>query len=432
MRPLNVAVVTTRLFGSPANGGELCTARLLAALLRAGHRVRVIGRGDPAATMGAAAQALQVHAVGPLVLPFDDLPAGERARGLLGALWRRRAWTVHRLQQPDVPARVQALLRSWQDWPVDALVVDHLHPLSWIAGPRAGLPAPVVVMHNLESAGHAEQGQRAALRGHWLAAAAHRREHRLLLGLERRVLSEAAAVACLCEADASSWREQARRAVSAPAVEVLSGHPAAARGVRTQSRPDNTSEQQGRPRGVRRIGLVGTWTWGPNRDGLDWLMREVVPKLDGNCQVLLAGPGSQQIPLPAGVKALGWVDDLAGFYASLDVVALPSHSGSGVHEKALEALALAPLVVATPHALRGLGGQLPPHMLVAADGEHFARLCSRARIDPRERGHAADLVLAWCHERRQAYEQSLARCLQAVTQRTASGGMKAPPAEAMA
>lgn len=429
---MNVAVVTTRLFGNPANGGELCTARLLAALLRGGHRVRVIGRGDPAATMGAAAQALQVHAVGPLVLPFDDLHAWERACSLVGALWQRRAWTVYRLQQPDIPARVQTLLQSWHDWPVDALVVDHLHPLSWIAGPGAGLPAPVVVMHNLESAGHAEQGRRAAMRGHRLAGAAHRREHRLLLELERRVLSEAAAVACLCEADASNWREQAWRAGSGLAVEVLAGHPEAALGGCALTRPDSKAEQHGRGPGVRCIGLVGTWTWGPNREGLDWLIHEVVPKLEGNCQVLLAGPGSQQIPLPAGVKALGWVDDLAGFYASLDVVALPSHSGSGVHEKALEALALAPLVVATPHALRGLGCQLPPHMLVAADGEHFARLCSRARIDPREREHAADLVLTWCHERRQAYEQSLARCLQAITQRTASGGRKAPPAEAMA
>lgn len=421
MPPLNVAFVTTRLFSVPGNGGELCTLRLVDALLRAGHRLRVIGRGDPAATMGAAGRSLQVHAVGPLVLPMDELSASQRARSLLGAVWRRRAWTVHRLAQPDVPARVRALLRSWEGWPVDALVVDHLHPLSWIAGPGAGLPAPVVVMHNLEAAGHGEQAERAAAQGRRLAAAAHRREQRLLLDLERRLLAEAAAVACLSEADARAVQERARRAGSGLTVEVLAGYPR----VRDAGQPPSPGSSRpplrqdpgpgatGAGQRVRRIGLVGTWTWGPNRDGLDWLLREVVPKLGAGCQVLLAGPGSKQIALPAGVQGLGWVDDLAGFYASLDVVALPSHSGSGVHEKALEALSLAPLVVSTPHALRGLGPQLPPHVLVAADADQFAQLCRRACIDAQARVRAAEFVVDWSRARGRAHDQAVARCLAA-------------------
>jgi len=421
MRPLNIALVTTRLFSVPSNGGELCTMRLVDALLRGGHRLRVIGRGDPAATMGAAGRSLQVHAVGPLVRPLDELSAGERVRSLIGAVWHRRAWTVHRLQQPGVPARVQSLLRSWQDWPVDSLVVDHLHPLSWIAGPGAGLLAPVVVMHNLETAGHGEQAERAAAQGRRLAAAAHRREQRLLLDLERRLLSEAAAVACLSEADARVVQDRARHAGSGLSVEVLAGYPTVpdvGRPLAFETRrppvgPDPAPGATGARQRLRRIGLVGTWTWGPNRDGLEWLLREVVPKLDEHCQVLLAGPGSLQIALPSGVQALGWVDDLAGFYASLDVVALPSHSGSGVHEKALEALSLAPLVVSTPHALRGLGPQLPPHVFVAADADQFAQLCRRACIDVQERHRAAELVVDWSRARGLAHDQAVARCLAA-------------------
>ena len=37
------------------------------------------------------------------------------------------------------------------------------------------------------------------------------------------------------------------------------------------------------------LGLVGTWTWQPNRIGLIWFLEEVVPRLSDDVTIAIAG-----------------------------------------------------------------------------------------------------------------------------------------------
>lgn len=387
---MNISFVTTRLFDTPRSGGELCTARLLHELVHAGHCVQVVGRGPQPALRRAA---VRHDSVGPLVPAFETLSRTRQLRSLLSAWAAGQASTVHRLAAGAVPRQLQQLFAAAP--PPDVLVLDHLQVWPWLAAAWPGLPAPVLVMHNLESDGYAEQA--AAQRG--LRQAVLLREARLLRRLEDSALRQAAVLACLSDEDAAQLRQRAGACGAATPIEVLPGFAA-------QTAAAATAASAGP---LRRIGLIGTWTWGPNRTGLQWLLDQVLPLLPGHCRLVLAGAGLDGWRLPARTVSLGRVDDARRFYDTVDVVALASLQGSGVQEKAIEAVASGRTVVATQHALRGLGTALPANVHVADDPREFARLCAAA--DGGDGTSTAPSLRDWTGTRRQQYRDALARCL---------------------
>jgi hypothetical protein len=397
---MRVTLLTTRLFDRPSSGGELCTARLLAALRAAGHQVRVIGRGMAPGALS----------LGPLVPAFDSLAAPQRAASLLGACAGGQASTVHRLLAGGAArGAAQALLGA----PADALVVDHLQAWAWLRPVQAHLPAPLLVLHNLEAAGYAEQATAAT----GLRRQVLQREARLLAALEAEALHHAAAVAGLSDGDLDALppppagRAQPRL--------LLPGHPPVDGGT-TGWAPRTGHGLQ--------VGLLGTWTWAPNRVALAWMLTQVLPRLPADARLVLAGTGLDRLPvaLPAAQQArlrlLGRIDDVADFYRQVDVVALPSLEGSGVQEKAIEAIARAAAVVATGHALRGLGADLPgllAHVQVADDAAGFAAACAAAAPSTPAQRLA---VQHWARRRAVLYAGNLQRGLAASAASQPLGG----------
>jgi len=422
---MHILVITTQLFGEPGNGGQLCTARLLHGLLAAGHELTVLGRGpQPRASRSG----LRYVSLGPAVGAFDALPRAAQVLSLAGAWITQRASTVHRLSQDGAPQQLARLLGQGGLAPADACVIDHLQPWAWWANAarslRTTLPAPLLVMHNLESDGYVARAQAAAETGQRLSQLVYAREARLLRHLETQALRACAAVACLSAQDALRLRGLAAAAGASPPVLVLPGYPRLDSPVSAGMQLAGTHRPGTRAPGPIRIGLVGTWTWGPNRQALDWMLNAVLPHLPAGVELLLAGDGLQALHLPlvqhssaaaaAAVHVLGRVADLDRFYGDVDVLALPSLSGSGAHEKSIEAIHRAPRVVATLHALRGLGSALPAHIQVADDPLDFARLCARPLASAPERDDA--VVLRWSQRRQRQYQQALVQCLQALRQ----------------
>jgi hypothetical protein len=405
---MKIAFVTTKLFEQPGNGGEMCTARLMDALVRAGHSLHLVGRGK-APPAGPGSDLVSAHSVGEAIGAFDSLARWRQAGALLGAWAHGRASTVHRLSTGGTSARVAQVLAALgreSGGPPDAVVADHLQALAWLP---AGLELPVLLMmHNLEAEGYDERADLALVQGRRLHAAVYRREARLLHALQALALRRAAAVACLSEADAGILRRLALAVAVRPVVEVLPGFPLGA-GGHQPSAPARAPVP-----GTRRIGLLGTWTWEPNREGLVWMLSQVFPLLPAGCTLTLAGRGLETVALPAApagrIVKLGWIEDPQRFYDSVDVVALPSWSGSGVHEKSIEALVRSRVVVATPHALRGLGTPLPPHVHVAERPQDFATLCALAGPGP----EAAAATVRWAQQRRALYDAAVARCVEAL------------------
>jgi hypothetical protein len=408
---MKVVIVTTRLFAQPTSGGEICTARLIGALSAAGHPTVTIGRGqDP---VGVTADASR-SSVGALVMPFEGLPRWQKIAAIARCLATGRALTVSRHLDSGATRRVtDAILNLARASAVDVLIFDHLQMYAWAARARLPLPlpAPVVVMHNLESDGYFERAEAAKGVGRRWHAALYRREARLLRCLEDEMLSDAAAVLCLSDTDAARLEARRARTSTGPLIDVLPGYP-----VNSPVAPRARD-------GLHRIGMIGTWTWGPNGEGLDWMLEQVLPLLPHHCRLVLAGGGLDGRVLPERVISLGRVQEPRAFYEAVDTVAIVAHSGSGVQEKAIEAIGSGRPIVATRHALRGLGPPWPGELRLADDATTFARLCALGGLS----AEPAQTVSDWSAERGRRYAQALARALERALSRWLNGARLGGP-----
>jgi polysaccharide biosynthesis protein PslH len=397
---MKLLVLTTRLFEVPRSGGEICTSRLLEGLRDAGHDIVLAGRGDPAA---AANWARTVVSLGDVEPPFDEQATLRRLRAVLFALLAGEPITVHRQGSWRAHAEIAPHLAS-----CDAVVVDHLQTWPWLAGRH---DKPVMVLnHNVESDNYMRHSRAAnrGCHGHPSTRPATRflmrREAYGLRALELEVLDKAAVVACLSEGDAQRLQAlagQARQAVRARVL-VLPGYP-------RERRPGVRSRRVGE---APAIGLIGTWTWAPNRQGLRWLLDRVWPAIGDRARLVLAGGGLEGMSLPAGTRVLGRVADVQSFYDAVDVVAIPSLSGSGVQEKAIEAIGTGLPVVATTHALRGLTQALPAQVCMADNPAVFAQACLAASASAAAPPQVT--VQDWATRRRLEYAQALAECASAL------------------
>ncbi len=118
-------------------------------------------------------------------------------------------------------------------------------------------------------------------------------------------------------------------------------------------------------------GMIGTWTWQPNRVGLEWFFTKVVPMLDRGTTIAVAGAVPDDLSVPDSVTMLGRVDSASAFLSSLRVVPLVSRGGTGVQLKTIEALQSGLTCVATPSAMRGVA-DVPDHCSVLDDASAFA------------------------------------------------------------
>jgi Glycosyl transferases group 1 len=119
-------------------------------------------------------------------------------------------------------------------------------------------------------------------------------------------------------------------------------------------------------------GLIGTWSWAPNRIGLDWFLNEVTPHLPSDFKVAIAGKlsGDPHVKHP-GVTMVGRMSSAIDFARDCACLPLVSRTGTGVQLKTLEAFELGLPTVATASSLRGIAG-VPGNCVIQDDPKLFA------------------------------------------------------------
>ena len=354
------------------SGGRKRSARLAAAMARAG---------------------LEPH-----ILPLGDDP-DEAAR----AEMRERGWVVHdrvgggrssapeRLRQharrlprphwPAVTARVRELA-------ADAAVVQFEDIWAVQHALDARDAAPVVVsLYNVESLARAGGAEAGGTRERWRLAS--------IGSVERRAVRRADLTVCVSEADEAHFRALgARNPLLIPngVDERLFGLPAG-------------------PGEDGRLLFFGQLAYGPNSEGIERFLRRGWPHVreqEPDAVLRIAGPGAappleQLAAATPGVELVGFVDDVAPELAAARAVVAPIRFGGGTRIKVLEAMAAARPVVGTGLAVEQIGFADGEHGRIRDDDEALARELVALLRDP---GAAARLgAAAREHARRYAWTE---------------------------
>lgn len=362
---------------APATGYEIANAAILSALRRAGVKVTALGYCLPGKRPCTDA--------GAIVLGEMDVATAHASRS------RKMKWIGQALAggttissaklRTNGPSAIREALDAIG--PFDAFVLNAIQMAG--AFPDIFLSRPgLFVAHNVE---HVSAMQNAEAAESTLQRYFYRREARILKALETRFCRDAVRVIALSDNDAGILAAGAGH-------DRFSVLPLVTRQAFAPPRHDGSEFD---------AALVGTWTWEPNRIGLDWFLRQVTPHLPDDFTVRIAGsmpPGVD--PVHPGVRFVGYVEDAADFVSRAAMVPLVARAGTGVQLKTIETFELGLPSVATALALRGIP-HVPENCISTDDPTAFARAmvdqaANPVRLDGRQFHHrqqaALDAVMA--------------------------------------
>ncbi|WP_206453054.1 glycosyltransferase family 4 protein [Aurantimonas marina] len=327
----------------PSTGFEIANRAIVAAYRHHGVRLTFVGFRRP----------------GSRPVRADEICLGELAIENSGAsMLRKAAWVGAALARnlPVAVAKVAGLGRAElldrlaEAGPMDGYVLSSVQMPA--AYPFLAREKPsIFIAHNVEHRSARENAQNA---GSIHTRLLYDREAALLERAEADICRDAAVVHTLSEDD----RDGLGLAESDKCVPLALtvGRPIAA----------DTGER------THDVGLIGTWSWAPNRVGLDWFVDRVVPLLPSDISIAVAGRFDGPPPaVPANVTFLGRVEDAQRFVGASRVLALATKGGTGVQLKTIETFEEGMPAVATSQALRGVD-RVPANVRVADTPRDFA------------------------------------------------------------
>ena len=346
-----VLFLTARLPYPPREGHQLRSWHLLRAISRV-HDVTLLSclRRDDAPDQCAPLRALVSR------VETFPIPAEHSRRALAGALLRSALghlpFVAEKYFSPQMRARVDELARE-----ADLIHVDML-PLMRLVGDAS---RPLVLnAHNVE---HLLLRQRADHERHIARRLFMQAQVPKLRRFERDACRRADRVLACSDDDA---RELAALAPQTPLRVVPNG-------VDTEHcRPGEGSSQPAC------LIFVGPMTWFPNRDGMQWFLRDVLSRIlavrpDAQLTIVGKADGLEvPSPLHERVRLAGFVEDLQHEVDAATVYVVPLRAGSGTRLKVLEAMAFGKAIVTTSIGAQGIDLVDGDEALFADDADTFA------------------------------------------------------------
>lgn len=170
--------------------------------------------------------------------------------------------------------------------------------------------------------------------------------------------------------------------------------------------------------GVFSIGFIGATTHSPNKTAIEYLLTQIAPLLKkriGDFEIVLAGDTTTLTPIilkmknAFSIKQLGFVELLADFYQSIDVLVAPLFSGSGTRIKILESTAHGVPVVTTPVGAEGLQTETAlASVLLASNPLEFVAQIEKIKNSPQQLVQKSQPTLQTWQAIFKAYQTKLA------------------------
>ena len=151
---------------------------------------------------------------------------------------------------------------------------------------------------------------------------------------------------------------------------------------------------------------IGSLTYGPNIEGLKWLLTYVAPKTNISFKVAGSGELNPELEILIAslpnVTFLGFQEDLAEFYSIGAMVVVPLLSGSGTRLKVLEAMSFAKCIVSTSKGCEGIQCTDRQNIIIRDDSNLFSIALSELSEKPdkmmqigRQAGELITLRYTW-------------------------------------
>lgn len=352
MVPMHLLFATSIIpDGASGSGYEIGNAAMLEALRRSGARVTVMGYSWPGK---APANPDQAIVLGEVDVRTEGASPLQKMAWLMRAVASNIPFSSAKVTTAS-PDQVRAAMRK--AGPFDGYIMNSVQFAGAYEGLFDDLPS-IFIAHNVE---HISAEQNATAAHSAFQRYLFRREAGLLKKLERRLCDKARFIFTVAEEDrAPLGIDEPDRSIALT--------------LSTRASPPS-------PPAKRAINcdaaLIGTWTWQPNRIGLEWFLNEVTPHLAPSFQVRIAGfvPDGVTTTHP-GVKFVGRVDDATRFVQSAAVIPLISRAGTGVQLKTIETFELGLPSVATSSSLRGID-RFPANCHHTDDPKAFAEALQR-------------------------------------------------------
>lgn len=388
---LRLAFLTSLIpVARPDTGFEIANAAILSALRAAGHEVTAIGFLRPGEVPADPDQAVVVAEAD---IENAVVPAAQKLRWLAAAARLGLPVACAKLRLAGAGRLVETVRAHG---PFDALVLNSV--LLPGAFPELLQIAPsILVEHNIE---HVSAVQNADHAGNPLLRRLYRREARLLERIEQQLWERVRFIWTLAEEDRQALGPAYQG--KSCALPLVSGDPAAAP-------PADLGEAP-----AFDVGLIGTWTWGPNLIGLEWFLREICPLLRDDIRIAVAGRVPPDLQAPMNVTLVGRVPSAESFLRSCRLVALSSRAGTGVQLKTIEAMQFGLPAVATTLSCRGFT-ELPDNFTLADTAADFARAVTERVAAIRAGDRQLVDGAAFMAGQRRALADGLARGLAAAT-----------------
>jgi glycosyltransferase involved in cell wall biosynthesis len=196
---------------------------------------------------------------------------------------------------------------------------------------------------------------------------------------------------------ARSWLSSAAGYADAQLLAGASAHPVHWLPMHLEPVPVGPTQRDGRT-----AGLLANFNFWPNLDAYKVLSEQWLPGLRAaGWKVIVAGHGSDALPVVDGIDCIGPVEGLSDFYSRVDLSLAPIRLGGGIKVKIIEALVTGCPVVATGYALEGFPPELReilPTMPIGSWDEKVAQRSINASALATE--HATGLFSRAAFERR--------------------------------
>lgn len=132
--------------------------------------------------------------------------------------------------------------------------------------------------------------------------------------------------------------------------------------------------------------FLGAMDWRPNIEGVEWLLKEVIPEGLKGSSLHIAGKSLKidSIIHPT-VECHGEISDALSFIQAHGICLIPMQSGSGIKIKLLENLAMGKPIVTTSEGVRGVEVKHRKEVLIADSPSDFRKAMYELHMDKKLR-----------------------------------------------